>query len=324
MDPGVLVSALSCLSEGFSLLPQLLVSVCDAQEAVAAVRGGAQIIDVKNPFQGPLGRADVETIRNIIAVLSTPPYRRTISAALGETQEWMCELSSEQQEWMAFLHTCRDLQFLKLGTAGLLSVPAAGNHGDQSAAGVGQADPAATFNQTSAIEAVDWKVTLESVRLQLLGSATMCSESSDTGGNNYGPYPAWISVAYADFQRCHAPSLDQVVAAAVRSGSRGLLVDTYVKDGSRLLDCCTISTLHELRQITRESQLLFAVAGQLRIDDLERLVPIAPDIIAVRGAVCQRGLRTCGVQGALVREFANAVARCFRAPEIHARSVTGQ
>ena len=36
--------------------PQLLVSVRNATEAAAAVLGGADILDVKEPANGPLGR----------------------------------------------------------------------------------------------------------------------------------------------------------------------------------------------------------------------------------------------------------------------------
>ena len=38
--------------------PQLLVSVRSAGEAVDALAGGCQILDVKDPSRGSLGRAD--------------------------------------------------------------------------------------------------------------------------------------------------------------------------------------------------------------------------------------------------------------------------
>ena len=46
--------------------PQLLVSVRDLGEAAAALAGGADLIDVKEPIRGPLGRADEATIRGIV------------------------------------------------------------------------------------------------------------------------------------------------------------------------------------------------------------------------------------------------------------------
>ena len=41
---------------------ELLVSVRSALEAEAALQGGADIIDVKEPMNGPLGRSDISTI----------------------------------------------------------------------------------------------------------------------------------------------------------------------------------------------------------------------------------------------------------------------
>jgi uncharacterized protein (UPF0264 family) len=61
--------------------PQLLVSVRDSLEAEAALSGGADLIDVKEPARGSLGRADeanLDAIRNVVA------GRRPVSAALGE------------------------------------------------------------------------------------------------------------------------------------------------------------------------------------------------------------------------------------------------
>ncbi len=62
----------------------LLVSVRGAAEAVAALRGGADVIDVKEPRRGALGRADADAIAAVVAVVGG---RRPVSAALGELAE---------------------------------------------------------------------------------------------------------------------------------------------------------------------------------------------------------------------------------------------
>jgi (5-formylfuran-3-yl)methyl phosphate synthase len=59
----------------------LLVSVRSAAEAVAALAGGAHVIDVKEPAHGSLGRADDAVIR---AVLDSVAGQVETSAALGE------------------------------------------------------------------------------------------------------------------------------------------------------------------------------------------------------------------------------------------------
>lgn len=62
-------------------MTQLLVSVRSAQEAEVALRGGAALIDVKEPAHGSLGRANDEVIADVVRVVAG---RRPISAALGE------------------------------------------------------------------------------------------------------------------------------------------------------------------------------------------------------------------------------------------------
>jgi uncharacterized protein (UPF0264 family) len=60
---------------------RLLVSVTDAAEAAAATAGGAQIIDVKDPGAGSLGRAPAEWVQ---AIRSVTPPQLPVSAALGD------------------------------------------------------------------------------------------------------------------------------------------------------------------------------------------------------------------------------------------------
>jgi uncharacterized protein (UPF0264 family) len=61
--------------------PGLLVSVRSAEEARAALAGGADLIDVKEPSRGPLGRADDKVIR---AIIDEVGGRVPVSVAMGE------------------------------------------------------------------------------------------------------------------------------------------------------------------------------------------------------------------------------------------------
>ncbi len=61
--------------------PGLLVSVRSAAEALSALAGGADVIDVKEPNRGSLGAADDETISAIVCAVNG---RAPVSAALGE------------------------------------------------------------------------------------------------------------------------------------------------------------------------------------------------------------------------------------------------
>jgi uncharacterized protein (UPF0264 family) len=65
-------------------MAQLLVSVRNAAEAEAALAGGAALIDVKEPRNGPLGRASDETIATVVQAVAG---RRPVSAALGELSD---------------------------------------------------------------------------------------------------------------------------------------------------------------------------------------------------------------------------------------------
>jgi uncharacterized protein (UPF0264 family) len=65
--------------------PQLLVSARSVLEAEAAVAGGADLIDVKEPARGALGRADDSVLA---AVQSAVAGKRPTSAALGELREF--------------------------------------------------------------------------------------------------------------------------------------------------------------------------------------------------------------------------------------------
>ena len=62
-------------------MPQLLVSVRDAAEAAAALAGGADVVDVKEPARGALGAADPAVWD---AVLRACSGRAPVSVALGE------------------------------------------------------------------------------------------------------------------------------------------------------------------------------------------------------------------------------------------------
>lgn len=65
--------------------PGLLVSVRSVEEAKAALAGGADLIDVKEPSRGALGSADLEVAESIVSEVAC---RTPVSVALGEWSEW--------------------------------------------------------------------------------------------------------------------------------------------------------------------------------------------------------------------------------------------
>jgi uncharacterized protein (UPF0264 family) len=63
---------------------KLLVSVRDAEEAAAALEGGADIIDAKEPAHGALGAVSLAAL---VEIVSTIGGRRPLSAALGDVSD---------------------------------------------------------------------------------------------------------------------------------------------------------------------------------------------------------------------------------------------
>lgn len=66
--------------------PKLLVSVRNAREVTAALAGGCEIVDVKEPNRGSLGMADLAEVARVFAAVDE---RMPVSAALGEVVDWM-------------------------------------------------------------------------------------------------------------------------------------------------------------------------------------------------------------------------------------------
>ena len=77
---------LRSLTTDLVLAPRLLVSVRSAEEAEAALIGGADWIDLKEPSAGPLAAVGVEVAKQVVDCVAG---RRPISAALGELIEWL-------------------------------------------------------------------------------------------------------------------------------------------------------------------------------------------------------------------------------------------
>jgi uncharacterized protein (UPF0264 family) len=89
---------------------QLLVSVRDSMEAQAALLGGADLIDAKDPAAGPLGAVSTDALR---AIRWTVGAWKAVSAALGDAA-----VESEVEE-LAFEAARCAPAYVKLGFAGV-------------------------------------------------------------------------------------------------------------------------------------------------------------------------------------------------------------
>lgn len=231
---------------------RLLVSVRDESEAAAAVEGGADIVDVKDPAKGSLGRADTDVLN---AVLNTVGKTRPVTAALGE----LIELSDPAS--LASSLCGLSLELAKVGTAEI----------------------------TDARDC--WR------RWELLMDLLTADSSS----------PPVILAAYADHRRWGGFSPWELLDELEKQPTRFLLIDTFVKDGRRLLDWMSPEECRELAGACRSKGIRLALAGSLSLRDIEQLLMSPPDVIAVRGAACQDSRRDSSIDARRVTQISGLI-----------------
>jgi uncharacterized protein (UPF0264 family) len=117
-----------------------------------------------------------------------------------------------------------------------------------------------------------------------------------------------VAVVYADWEKAAAPPPTEVHRHAVRLGCRALLVDTFDKSRGPLPDCWPLDRLHTFLQRVRHSGQLTVLGGSLTAEIIPDILPLCPDFIAVRGAVCA-GNRTGPISTQRVRDLATAIAQ---------------
>ena len=254
-----------------SRTPQLLVSVRNASEAMAALAGGADIIDVKEPSRGSLGMADVATMSEVLATVEAANRGRVnsvpVSVALGETIDWVDRATVLPD----------GVQFAKLGPAALARSPL-------------------------------WESNWHRVRRAFAESARPPSTSAHRF--------QWVAVAYADWRAAAAPAPFDIVAAAARGGCSVVLLDTWRKDGSTLLDWINRDELRNLVESIRAQGMKVALAGGLAAGLVEEISALAPDIVGIRSAACREGQRTAEVSADAVRAFKSSLEQSPARPKL--------
>ena len=122
---------------------------------------------------------------------------------------------------------------------------------------------------------------------------------------------ASVAVVYADWREADAPSPDDVLRQGAALGCRAALLDTFHKNGQGLLDHWTLSETADFVAAAREVGMLTVLAGSLTPEAIDRLRPLEPDYVAVRGAVCD-GAR----DGTLVEGKVAALAARMHGPSV--------
>jgi uncharacterized protein (UPF0264 family)/TusA-related sulfurtransferase len=224
----------------------LMVSVQNLPEAIEALHGGADIVDVKNLQEALVGSAHPLTVK---AVRDAIPAERHASVTLG--------VVPNQAGTVA----------MAVYAAGILNA---------TSVKVG-------FMTTEYDQAVE---TLLECREALNGFETKLIGSLFADNPLYGGLEA-----------------DHMVELAKAGQCDGWLIDTLTKDGRNLFDFMPELQLREMVLEGKETGMSTALSGHLRMSDLDELARINPDIVGVRGAVCQKGDRASAVHRDAVGEF---------------------
>jgi (5-formylfuran-3-yl)methyl phosphate synthase len=240
---------------------RLLVSVVSAAEARAALAGGADIIDVKDPREGALGAPSPRTLAEVVAAVDGAA---PVSVALGDLPDL---------PHTAALAACGaaawGVDYVKLGLRGVQGL-----------------------NRAVALVAA----VADAVGAAAAGSGAAGAAAAGAGA---GVGPGVIAAAYADGASADPPAFDPALLPELvaRTGIAGALIDTLVKDGRGLYGSLPEATVAGLVAATRAAGGSFGVAGQLRAGQLGR---VEADIVGVRSAVCRGGNRTASLDAELV------------------------
>ncbi len=116
-----------------------------------------------------------------------------------------------------------------------------------------------------------------------------------------------VAVAYADWKAAEAPRPEEVLDFAAANGFPVILIDTWRKDGTSLIDWLSPEALLSLIDHAHAGGLDVALAGSLRMREIRTVLTLGADILAVRGAVCRGGARTASIDPVAVREIARAM-----------------
>ena len=258
---------------------KLLVSPKDVEEAKAVIRGGVDIVDVKNPKEGSLGANFpwvISSVKEMVKAAGAEREERAERAERAEREEG----ERGNGEKMKMSAAIGNFDY-KPGTASLAALGAAAAGADYIKIGL--------FKIKTKEEAVD-----------LLGAVVKAVKGLD-------PEKKVVAAFYSDYKRINSISPFEISAIGKDVALDVAMVDTAVKDGKTTLE---FLSEEELKMFVSESRALgleTALAGSLKFEDLPAVKKINPDIIGVRGMVCG-GNRDESVRAELVSELGRLVA----------------
>lgn len=264
----------------------LLVSVRSAAEARAAVAGGADIIDVKDPSQGPLGMAATATMHDVARVVAA---RRPVSLALGELTAWM--VLSDEQVLAVKCAWPVETAFVKVGLAG--------------AAALDWQAGLARLRQLFSHEENQTRREPHNTPARAQDDRTRRADDDRTDRTADGETDAgagsegadrlagrWrgvlVPVVYWDWEKAGSPSAAAVLQWTAAQGLEHLLIDTADKAGPGLLaDSCDAHVILNFLADAMAAGVRMALAGKLGGGRLRQAAGMGAWVVGVRSAACQ-------------------------------------
>lgn len=143
-------------------IPRLLVSARNSAEAYAAIAGGADIIDLKEPARGSLGPVERKVAVDVADGLGRRDSRLPLSLAMGELAN-----ATDRHGFAALRTAMRDFGFAKVGLAGTSNMP------DWQTAWCDWCDRLPTHVDAVFVMYVDWQSAETRPPLELLRFAAM-------------------------------------------------------------------------------------------------------------------------------------------------------
>lgn len=224
----------------------LMVSVQNLEEAKQAIKGEADIVDVKNLQEALVGSAHPGLVKEVRELV---PLEQHASVTLGVVPKQVGTVA------------------MAVYTAGIL-------------------------NATSV------KVGFMNTEYSLAKEILLASKESLKG---FETKLIGSLFADSDISKGIDPALMQDLA--VDGKCDGWLIDTITKDGRNLFDFMEESQLRDLVFSGKKMGISTALSGHLKLQNLDEIARINPDIVGVRGAVCAKQDRSNGVYWESVKEF---------------------
>ncbi|GAA4252600.1 hypothetical protein GBZ26_04805 [Azospirillum formosense] len=206
-------------------MTRLLASVASLEELTLAARGGADILDLKDPKTGALGAWPLDGIVRAVDATRQRPVRAPLSATVGDLPMDPIIVAGRVSETWA----C-GVDYVKIGL-------------------FPSGDPA--------------------------GCVAALAPEARRGARI-------VAVLFADLWA----DLGTLLPDIARAGFAGAMLDTAGKGSGGLLRHTTKDELARFLAQAHSHGLLTGLAGSLRLDDIPNLLPLAPDYLGFRTALC--------------------------------------